>query len=213
MHGVCASALGLTWGRVVPLTASQDLGAVEVRVVPELETFVTTNPTSFTSIPAGQMTSVNITIAAPADAVPSTVEGTIQIRNAGRPPRNFARPLPVEVTISPIPLPPDPGEAGKATLEGIDSDNDGVRDDIQRYIVLTYPESERTRAALVQSAHSIQEALVKADDVGASIQVGHARARAVACLIHVRGPEETVEIFGNFRAQVLNTDERSRAYI
>lgn len=33
-------------------------------------------------------------------------------------------------------LPPDPGEAGMVTLEGIDSDNDGVRDDIQRWIAL-----------------------------------------------------------------------------
>src|SRR5216683_231714 len=41
-------------------------------------------------------------------------------------------------TIS-ITLPPDPGAAGKATLQGIDSDGDGVRDDIQRYIALTYP--------------------------------------------------------------------------
>ena len=45
-------------------------------------------------------------------------------------------------------LPPDPGEAGKATLEGIDSDQDGIRDDIQRYIALTYPDSQKTRAAL-----------------------------------------------------------------
>jgi hypothetical protein len=48
-------------------------------------------------------------------------------------------------------LPPDPGEAGKATIEGIDSDQDGLRDDIQRYIALTYPDSEKTREALRQA--------------------------------------------------------------
>ncbi|GHV60176.1 hypothetical protein FACS1894103_4970 [Campylobacterota bacterium] len=28
-------------------------------------------------------------------------------------------------------LPPDPGKAGKATLEGIDSNKNGVRDDVE----------------------------------------------------------------------------------
>ncbi len=30
-----------------------------------------------------------------------------------------------------INLPPDPGEVGKLTLQGVDSDEDGVRDDVQ----------------------------------------------------------------------------------
>jgi hypothetical protein len=46
--------------------------------------------------------------------------------------------LPVKIVIYDKPVPPDPGEAGKQTLEGIDSDNDGVHDDVQRWIVLTY---------------------------------------------------------------------------
>jgi len=35
-------------------------------------------------------------------------------------------------------LPPDPGEAGKATLLGIDSNDNGIRDDVERAIYLTY---------------------------------------------------------------------------
>jgi hypothetical protein len=31
-------------------------------------------------------------------------------------------------------LPPDPGQAGKLTIDGIDVDKDGVRDDVQRWI-------------------------------------------------------------------------------
>jgi hypothetical protein len=88
-------------------SSSQDLGAVEVSVVPALEPFVQTNPTSFASITAGQTTNLDITISAPADASPQTVEGTIQFRNAGRPPRNFARPLPVTVNIKPFPVSPE----------------------------------------------------------------------------------------------------------
>jgi hypothetical protein len=32
-------------------------------------------------------------------------------------------------------FPPDPGEEGKATLAGVDTDEDGVRDDVERHIV------------------------------------------------------------------------------
>lgn len=52
------------------------------------------------------------------------------------------------VTDIPITLPPDPGEAGKATLAGIDSDNDGVRDDLQREIVFLYPNNDEVRRVL-----------------------------------------------------------------
>ena len=39
-------------------------------------------------------------------------------------------------------LPPDPGKAGKETPLGIDTDGDGVRDDIQRYIYFIYPDDK-----------------------------------------------------------------------
>ena len=44
-------------------------------------------------------------------------------------------------------LPPDPGKAGKQTLMGVDSDGDGLRDDIQRYIYLTYPGKTNVQGA------------------------------------------------------------------
>lgn len=53
-------------------------------------------------------------------------------------------------------LPPDPGEAGKATIDGIDSDKDGVRDDVQRFIHETWPDSERARKVLYLIAQNKQ---------------------------------------------------------
>ena len=58
------------------------------------------------------------------------------------------RGLPVPATDVPVVLPPDPGEAGKATLAGIDSDKDGVRDDLQREIVYMYPQNDEVRRVL-----------------------------------------------------------------
>lgn len=70
-----------------------------------------------------------------------------------------------------ITLPPDPGEAGKATLAGIDSDNDGVRDDVQRWIVINYPNSQKTRAALVQEVKLDQQFLLNAADPNISLNI------------------------------------------
>lgn len=54
-------------------------------------------------------------------------------------------------------LPPDPGEEGELTLEGIDSDNDGVRDDVQRWIALESGESEEVQSALHRRAALLQQ--------------------------------------------------------
>lgn len=62
-------------------------------------------------------------------------------------------------------LPPDPGEAGKATIDGIDSDKDGVRDDVQRFIHEKWPDSERARMVLLQIAKSKQTAVHYGGDI------------------------------------------------
>lgn len=111
-------------------------------------------------------------------------------------------------------LPPDPGEAGKKTLTGIDCDNDGLRDDIQRYIALTYPDSEKTRAALTQDAKATQAFLLDANDKAASIRHAQEASYAHDCLSYIYGigTDATRAIANRLRAQLLNTDERSRAY-
>lgn len=110
-------------------------------------------------------------------------------------------------------LPPDPGEAGKATLEGIDSDNDGVRDDVQRYIALTYPDSERTRAALTQYAKVRQNSLLDADDKEKSIRHAEESDKTGACLWYILGSlDERIKVRNSLKSVILNTDERNYAY-
>lgn len=43
--------------------------------------------------------------------------------------------------------PEDPGENGELTLAGIDSDSDGIRDDIELYILNTYPNEKQKYTA------------------------------------------------------------------
>ena len=57
-------------------------------------------------------------------------------------------------------LPPNLGPAGDATLEGVDVNGNGIRDDIERWNHLTYPHSERLRRALIQEYHPLQHMII-----------------------------------------------------
>lgn len=109
-------------------------------------------------------------------------------------------------------LPPDPGADGDATVAGTDSDKDGLRDDVQRYIVLTYPDDLRTQRALGQLARSIQAAVLDAESRGASESHAHRVARAIECLRLVRG-EDATRAESELMRQVLDTEARGRAYL
>jgi hypothetical protein len=109
------------------------------------------------------------------------------------------------------PLPPDPGSVGMATLNGVDSDHDGLRDDVQRYIALNYPASGRMRAALRQLA----EAQLRL--IGDSTTTPMAQLDAVdlaygaQCLSASAGTNAQAALAA-MEDQVLNTSQRAGAY-
>lgn len=109
-------------------------------------------------------------------------------------------------------LPPDPGEAGKATLEGIDSDGDSIRDDIQRYIALTYPDSEKTRAALRQYTLALDKTILESPDEESALNNTEHMHRAHECLWYIHS-ENSIKISDVLIAEYLNTVDRSRAYL
>ncbi len=109
-------------------------------------------------------------------------------------------------------LPPDPGEAGKATLEGVDSDNDGIRDDIQRYIALTYPDSAKTRAALRQFTLAMHKAMLESPDEDSALNNTELMHRALECFFYIHS-EDSFEMTDLLMAEYLNTVDRSRAYL
>lgn len=116
-------------------------------------------------------------------------------------------------------LPADPGEEGKATLAGIDSDGDGVRDDLQRFIALSHPDSAKFRAVLTQYTINLQEKLINAGDPIKSLELAHQHTKDSACHQYIdsvsihseqgRAKSPRKELY----AQALNTLERSRAYL
>ena len=109
-------------------------------------------------------------------------------------------------------LPPDPGEAGKKTLLGIDTDGDGVRDDIQRYIYFTYPDDKKLRLGLTYYAIEFQGVLKDANDREAAYVHANKMARHGECLFYLKG-EDSFDIIDLLRAEILNTRDRSIAYI
>ena len=75
------------------------------------------------------------------------------------------RGLPPPATDVPVVLPPDPGEAGKATLAGIDSDQDGVRDDLEREIVYMYPQNQEIRRLLTAEIKKEQDIITTTGNI------------------------------------------------
>ena len=109
-------------------------------------------------------------------------------------------------------LPPDPGEAGKVTLEGVDSDNDGVRDDIQRYIAINYPESINANKALTGLAKVYQDFIINSNnEIYIKKQWVHL-ANNVVCLYEL-SPSTASKDVTKFKSIVLNTEQRVRAYV
>jgi len=109
-------------------------------------------------------------------------------------------------------LPPDPGPAGKKTLQGIDSDGDGVRDDVQRWIAQTYPNSQKTRAALIQRSKIMQQVLLDAADPMKSFVHAKQMSRGISCLSHILS-SQFYNVLMEQKAQFLNTFARSNAWL
>lgn len=198
-----------------PLSEAPHL-TVEVRG--DIAPYVAVNDPGFKgAIQAGETVGVTLRVTVPLGTPLSVKRGElvlVKVLSNGKQKEEFSPSLPVELTFSTLPLPGDPGEAGRRDLLGIDANNNGVRDDIERYIAFTYPDSAKKREALMQSARSLNAYLRDNGDKAKTRENGKADDRASDCLIHVfdnvldpafKADDELVALF-------LNTKERSRAY-
>lgn len=114
-------------------------------------------------------------------------------------------------------LPPDPGEAGKATLLGIDSNDNGVRDDVERAIYLTYKRPVE-RAYMMQASKLYSKYLENPAEAAKSEELDKIFFKNTACYGYLKYnlnieidnySQSTVE----FReTQFMNTLERIKAY-
>jgi hypothetical protein len=198
----------------VTAVVSQDIPATKVEVTGGMERYVTSiQPVVLPALTAGSEVTIALTFRVATGTSLGTKNGTLQLKRKTGGPAVQARPLPLALTVGTLRYPPDPGEAGKETLEGIDSDSDGVRDDIQRYIEINYADQGQVRSGLRQYARSLQDSLLDASSQSGSVANAHDGMRARECLRVRLGSDLAYDASGELRAFALNTESRSRAYI
>ncbi|HEX5716065.1 MAG TPA: hypothetical protein VF179_07900 [Thermoanaerobaculia bacterium] len=109
-------------------------------------------------------------------------------------------------------LPPDPGAAGRLNPAGVDSDRDGVRDDLQRFIALSHPGSPAAIQALRQAAKTIQAVIRDSNSRPLSLDHSNQMLRDLECLSSIR-PQDAHLISGELMAAALNTEQRGLRYL
>jgi hypothetical protein len=127
----------------------------------------------------------------------------------------------VSLDVDPFALPPDPGDAGKRTLVGVDSDQDGLRDDVQRFVAVRFYDKQPLLDAMRQVASSQQDFVVEPNPSRATMTLAASRRHdALDCLAYVAndgadlaaGVKLAYELNRQLKAVLLNTPERSKAF-
>lgn len=204
---------GVSVEHQVYFTPSKDVDDVYLRITPGLSNYLSVSPTHISDIRRGQSVFLTLTVTIEPTTEVGVYNGVIQLLTTTKK-GALARPLPIEIEVTEGnsgDLPPDPGEEGEKTLLGIDSDGDGVRDDVQRYIVQTYSEHKRLQKALFEYAKQYQVMLQVADNKEASRQatdVQSARHQCVSSIV-----QNSYKYLRKLRPVILNTIERNRRYV
>lgn len=128
--------------------------------------------------------------------------------------------LPDKITLSAVPmildptqLPPEPGVDNNKTVAGIDSNNNGIRDDVERWIAQSYPTSAKMRAAAAQVVLSLQYKITnKAITEEIAYQKGIISINAVCCLVDSSAKTGVKDNLNNIMSVHLNTRQRVNAY-
>lgn len=91
-------------------------------------------------------------------------------------------------------LPRDPGDDANKTVEGIDSNFNGIRDDVELAVFKEYPNSTKTRAVLLQYALALQmEAVQPFLNKEIVTKIINEEGRADSCLSDTLVPRKTPE--------------------
>ncbi len=116
-------------------------------------------------------------------------------------------------------LPPDPGIEADKTVQGIDANQNGIRDDVELAVFKEYPNSAKTRAVLLQYALALQmeftQTIVNTATVTA---VAEDSGRAYMCVGEITSREDIKKfievgdkLHGFVESKQLNTEERKKA--
>jgi hypothetical protein len=208
-----------------------------LEILGDVAGIATVTPPNFpVTIKKGERVSVNLSVKSPTNAPIRVVSGTLvlfEMKPDGKTKDVFSATLPIEITLSPISVPPDPSEFGKMTVEGVITNQYKIRDDVLRAIVFAFPTSEPIRNVLIQYSQAYQKMaedyLALANNPVEQKRVVRLDAKegdkAQDCMSHVFGVHSLptlderlakLDEIDNARHAVnfvfLNTKERSRVY-
>ena len=115
-------------------------------------------------------------------------------------------------------LPPQPA-APDATVQGVDANANGIRDDVELAIFKEYPDSAKTRAVLLPYALALQmEVTQQVVNEGTVTAVAEDGERAYACVGKILSRNDMKEYIANanrlrsfVETRQLNTEERKQA--
>ena len=102
--------------------------------------------------------------------------------------------------------------ANDQSLLGIDTNRDGIRDDIELYVRSRFPNSEKRRAALLQLARAWQNAFAVSNNADQLKTETNKIINATYCSLGVFGAEGGDETRA-LVAEMMNTRIRSETYI
>jgi hypothetical protein len=108
-------------------------------------------------------------------------------------------------------LPPDTGEDGKLTLAGIDSDNDGVRDDVERYIT-SLSLSETKKIVLKEYGKIIQQVILNSSYKDESINISYEKLSYDYCIKSRMSKDEYENYTKEIEYKFYNTESRVYAW-
>ena len=108
-------------------------------------------------------------------------------------------------------LPPDPGAEADATVQGVDANKNGIRDDVELAIFKEYPNSAKTRAVLLQYALALQrqftQPIVNTDTV---IAVSQEEDRAYICVGEILNRDDNDE---KIMEQYFKDGDKLRSFV
>jgi len=115
-------------------------------------------------------------------------------------------------------LPPDPGAEADKTVQGVDFNKNGIRDDVELAIFKKYPDSAKTRAVLLQYALALQmeavQTVVNEETVGAIAGVEDGAFFCITKIVPGTDKQENMDIIQKYENFVLdkqiNTDARKK---
>ena len=106
-------------------------------------------------------------------------------------------------------LPPDPGENANAAIQGVDANQNGIRDDVELAVFKEYPNSAKTRAAYLQYAMMLQIELTQVFNSNTLVASMQEDGRAFGCLFDVVGGGRImIQHTDSLKKIILNTDAR-----